>query len=437
MDWWLVLLILVGGLLLVMVSGLPIAFSFLLLNIVGVYIWMGGEAGLRFLTLSFFQALATFTLGPIPFFVLMGEAMFHSGLALRTLDVLDKWLGRLPGRLSLLALGSGVLFATLSGSNIANTAMLGTLLAPEMRRRGYSKLMSLGPIMGAGGLAMMIPPSALGVIWGAIAQVSIGKLLIAIIFPGLLMATFYAIYIIGGCLLNPSLAPPYVVDPTPLSQRVGLLVRDVLPLGFIVFLVIGFIFLGIATPTEAAAVGALGAFLLAAFYRRLNLKVVQRSVAGALQITIMAFTIIMGSIAFNQILAFTGASRGMVEMITGLELPPIVIVMIMQFVLLVLGTFMDEVSMIMISAPIYMPIIKALGLDPVWFGVLILINLEIALLSPPTALLLFVMKGVAPPDVTLGDVMWAAIPFMALQALTMGVVMAFPIIALWLPSMMR
>ncbi|MFC1902567.1 TRAP transporter large permease subunit [Chloroflexota bacterium] len=219
MEWWLVLIIIFGFLIGAMVTGLPVAFCFILLNFIGVYIFWGGEIGLSQLILSIFSSLAKFTLLPVPMFLLMGEVMFHSGMGLNMIDVLDKWLGRLPGRLGLLAVGAATMFSTMSGSTMATTAMLGTLLTPEMEKRGYKKPMSIGPVMGSGGLAMLIPPSGLAVLLAAVAEISIGRLLIAGIIPGLLIAFFYASYVIIRCRFQPSIAPAYEVPHFPPSGR--------------------------------------------------------------------------------------------------------------------------------------------------------------------------------------------------------------------------
>jgi len=282
----------------------------------------------------------------------------------------------------------------------------------------------------------MIPPSALGVLLACLGQFSVGKLLMAIIVPGLVMALFYAIYITVRCRLQPSIAPSYEVTPTPLLEKLVSTVRYVLPLGSIVFLVVGLIFLGVATPTEAAALGALGCFILAFLYKGLNWEVVRTCLGGTLQVTGMMFLILTGSMAFAQLLAFTGASRGLVELAVGLPLAPIFVLMAMQLVLLIMGTFMDPLSIMMVTLPIYMPIVHTLGFNPVWFGAIMLLNMEMATRTPPFGLCLFVMKGVAPPDTTMGDIYRAALPFLGFDLIVMGLIIAFPMLALWLPMVM-
>ena len=437
MEWYLALLVIMGSLLVFMVAGIPVAFCFVLVNLMGAFLFWGGLVGIEQLMISLYSSLATFILLPLPMFILMGEVMFYSGVAPLLIDSLDKLLGRLPGRLSFLAVGAGTLFSTLTGTSMASVAMLGSVLVPEMEKRGYKKAMSLGPILGSGSLAHMIPPSALGVLLGAIALISIGRILIAIIIPGLLVATLFAIYIFIRCKLQPHLAPAYEVPPTSLSDKFMSFVRYVLPVGLIIFLVIGVIFMGIATPSEAAATGAIGSFILAAICGKLNWGVVKKSVASTASITVMILMIIAGASAFSQNLAFTGASRGLIELAVGFTVTPILIIVAMQVVVIILGAFMECASILMITLPLFIPIVLTLGYDPVWFAVLMLINLEMAVISPPVGLCLFTMKGVAPPDTTMGDIYKAALPFLGLDLIAMVVILIFPQIALWLPGIMH
>ncbi len=436
MEWWLVFLLIFGSLLVLMALGLEIAICFLLVNVVGVFLLWGGEVGLMQLTYSIADSVATFTLLPLVLFILMGEVMFQSGVVPNMMDALDRWLGRMPGRLSLLAVGGGTLFATLTGASMGSVALLGATLVPEMEKRGYKKPMSLGPILGSGGLAIMIPPSGLAVLLGAIGEISVGKILIAIIIPGLLMAVLYATYIISRSVLQPHLAPPYMVPPIPISDRLIATVRYILPLGFIVFLVTGIIFLGVATPSEAAATGALGTFILAAAYKRLNWRMLKKTLGSTLEVVVMILLIIVGAKAFSQILAFSGATGGLSELATGLPLPPIFIIIAMQIVILFLGMFMSVVAIMMITLPIFVPVVLTLGFNPVWFAVIFLLNIEMATTTPPFGLSLFVMKSVAPPDTTMGDIFRAALPFLYCDAIAMVLIFVFPAITLWLPSIM-
>jgi len=437
MEWWITLLLVFLALMLLFLMGVPVAFSFLFINIIGVYVFWGGEGGLTQLIRSVYRSVATFSLLPVPLFVLMGEIMFRSGIAPRMMDTLDKWLGRIPGRLSLLAVGGGTLFATLSGSAMAGCAMLGSVLVPEMKSRGYKKPMTLGPILGSGGLAIMIPPSALGVLWASLSRVSVGGILVAIILPGIVMALLYAAYIIIRALMQPELAPSYAFTPVPFSQKIVLTCKYVLPLGSIVFLVIGLMFLGVATPTESAALGAVGCFILVFIYKGWDWKAISTSVSDTLKITVMMFMIMTGAMAFSQILAFSGASSGLVKLAAGMNLPPLAILIFMQIILIFMGTFMEPLTIMMVTLPIYMPIVKALGFEPLWFGTIMLINMEMATTTPPFGLVLFVMKGVSPPDTTMGDIYKAGFPFLVCDAIAMGLVMIFPSLALYLPSLMK
>lgn len=432
MEWWLILIIIFGSLMVVMLSGLPVAFSFILINLVGVVLLWGGAGGLEQLILSMGGSVSTFTLLPVALFILMGEVFFQSGMGLRAIDVLDKWMGRMPGRLGLLAVASGTLFGTLSGMSMASVAMLGSVLVPEMEEHGYKKPMSLGPILGSGGLAIMIPPSSLAIILATLGKFSVAQLLIAIIVPGLLMATFYSLYIVLRCTLQPHLAPSYKTTPTPLREKMALTLKHVLPLAVIVFLVTGVIYLGVATPTEAAATGAFGAIVLAYIYRDLNREKLRATIFNTVEITVFILLIITGSAAFSQILVFSGAIGGLTQWIVGLSVPPILLLIAMQLVVFILGFFMDQVAIMMITIPIFMPVINLLGFNPVWFGVMYLLNLEIATTSPPFGMSLFVMKGVAPADTKMMEIYTAALPFIGLDLVVMALMITFPGIVLWL-----
>ena len=436
MDWWLALLVIFGAFVFLMLIGMPVAFSFLLINLVGVFVLWGGIAGLRQLILSVFESVTFFALLPVPLFILMGEVLFRSGMGTRLLNALEKLLGRLPGRLSLVAVGGGVLIGALSGKRWASTAMLGSVLAPEMEARGYKKPMTLGPIMGSGVLAIIIPPSGMAVVLAGLAGISVGGLLIAGVIPGLVMAALFIIYIIGRCVLQPEMAPIYETARLSLVERLRPSLQHVLPLAIIVFSVIGLMLLGIATPSEAAAFGALSTFVLAAAYKSLNRQVLKETFVGTLSTTIMILMIFTGSSAFSQILAYSGATRGMVELAMTLPVSPIVLLIGTQIILLFMGMFMEQMSILMITLPIFMPLTAVFGWNPLWFGLMMLINMGIANLSPPFGVLLFVMKGVSPPGTTMGDIYRAAIPFVIMDFIVIVLVMVFPPIALWLPGIM-
>ncbi len=436
LEWPFILLGTFGGLLLLLVTGLPVAVAFMIVNVAGVYIFWGGTVGIGQLSLSMKESVGSFVLLPIPLFIVLGEVLFHSGMAARAIDVVDAWLGRMPGRLGLLAVGSGVVISTLSGSGIASTAMLGATLVPDMEKRGYKTPMSVGPVMASGGIAMIIPPSGDIILLASLAHLSVGTLLMAGVFPGVLMAALYAAYIITRSYLQPSIAPPYEVPHISLPNKIKATILNMVPVAIIIFLVTGVIFVGIATPSEAAAMGALGAFLLAATYRRLSWKVIKVAVSGAGRVTVMLLAILLGAMAFGQVLSYSGAAKGLVQLATHVALHPIIVVIAMQFVVLALGCFMDEVAIIMMVIPIYMPIVHGLGIDPSWFIILLLINMEIGLTTPPFGLILFVMQGTV-PDKNITDIYKAAAPFLICTLVAMALVMAFPMIAMWLPGLMK
>jgi len=437
MDWSVTLTLLLGLMALLMLIGTPVAVAFLIVDVIGAILFLGGEMGIIQIILNMKESLTSFSLLPVPLFILMGEVMFHSKLGFKAIDATDQWIGKIPGRLSLLAIIGGALFSTMSGSTLATTSILGSLLVPDMEKRGYHKSMSLGPIMGSGGLSMLIPPSALAILLAALNQISVGGLLIAGILPGFLMAFLYGSYVVIRCHFQPHLAPPYQQEPIPVLDRIKGSIIHIFPVGLIIFLVIGLIFLGVATPSEAAALGAMGTILIAIVYGQMNFAVMKASIMGTLKITSMMFMIITGSMIFSQILAFSGASAGIIETVIGLDLSPIMVLIAMQCVLLFLGCFMDNLSMVMIAIPIFLPVVEALHFNTLWFALIMLINMEMANTTPPFGLLLFVMKGVAPKNTTMIDVYKAGIPFLMCDAVVMILVMVFPQIALYLPELMK
>jgi tripartite ATP-independent transporter DctM subunit len=435
MDWVTLFIIILSSLIILFFLGVPVAYSFLFINILFAYIFWGG-AGLTQLILSIFRSISSFSLLPVPLFLLMGEVMFLFGIAQNMMETLEKWMGRVPGRLSLLAVVGGVLFATLSGSSMAGCAMLGQTLLPEMEKKGYQSQITLGPIMGCGTLAAMIPPSALGVLLACLAQISVGDFLLSIIFPGLLMAALFALYIIIRCVLQPELAPQYEVKKVSFGEKIVLSIKFLLPLGLVIFAVIGLIIFGIATPTESAAVGALVCFILAFFYKGFRGEILKKSIVNSVRITVMMFMILSGASAFSQLLAYTGASQNLVQLAIGLPLPPLAVLILMQFILVLLGTFMEPLSILMVALPIYMPIIRQLGINPLPFCSVLLINMEMATISPPDGLVLYTMKAVAPHH-TMGEIYRASIPFVIIDVVAMAVIMIFPDIALFLPSIAK
>ena len=435
MDWVTAAILIFGLLSVLFLIGVPVAFSFLFVNMLFAFIFWG-DNGFSQLILSIHRSISLFSLIPLPLFILMGQVIFLYEISRNMMDTMDKWVGRLPGRLSLMAVGGGVLFATLSGSSMASTAMLGQTLLPEMERKGYKAQMTLGPIMGSGCLAGMMPLSALAIILACLAQISVGDFLLTIVGPGLLMAVIYAIYIIVRAILQPELAPAYHIEKVPLGQKVFLAVKYIAPLSLIIISVIGIIMSGVATPTEAAAVGSLVCFILAFMYKGIRPDIFKKALLSCLKITVMMLMILSGATGFSEILAYTGATTNIVEIVTHLKLSPMGILIAMQIILILLGTFLESLAIMMITIPIYLPIIKTLGFDPYWFCAIFLINMELATISPPYGLVLFTMKGVA-PNYTMKDIFKASIPFNVLDVLALALVMIFPGIALWLPHLLK
>ncbi|MGQ9507959.1 MAG: TRAP transporter large permease [Thermodesulfobacteriota bacterium] len=435
MDWTILFILILSSLILLFFIGVPVGFAFLFINILFSYLFWG-EVGLTQLILSVFRSISSFSLLPVPLFILMGEVMFLFGIAQNMMETLEKWIGRLPGRLSFLAVVGGVLFATLSGSSMAGCALLGQTLLPEMEKKGYKPQITLGPIMGCGTLAAMIPPSALGVLLACLAQISVGDFLLSIIFPGLIMAALFALYIILRCLVQPEIAPQYEIEKVSFSQKIVLSVKYILPLGLVIFSVIGLIIFGIATPTESAAVGAFVCFILAFFYKGFRGEILKKAILNSVKVTVMMFVILSGASAFSQLLAYTGASQNLVKLAIDLPFPPLLILILMQFILVILGTFMEPLSILMVALPIYMPIIRQLGINPLPFCSVLLINMEMATISPPDGLVLYTMKAVA-PHYSMKEIYKASVPFILIDLIVMAIIMIFPEIALFLPSIAK
>ena len=437
MAWPLALLIIFGCLVVLMITGMPIFFAFMVTCMAGALLFWGGLAGMETLLTSVFSSVTSFVFLPIPLFVLMGNVIFESGVGGNVVDGVDKLLGRLPGRLSILAIGAGVLLGTMIGMSGGSIAVLGKSLVPDMKKRGYKNPMILGPIVASGTLAVLIPPSALAVIIGAIGKVSIGDMLIAIIPAGLLLAVMFIAYIIIRARLQPDLAPNYTVTNITFAVKVNVVVKQILPIGLVIFAVIGVIFLGVATPTEAAALGALACYVLAALYRKLNWKMIKESVKSTIQITVMVMMIMTASLSFARILVSSGAIAGLVKLSTELSVPSAVIVIATQIVVVFLGCFMDPASIVMISVPIFFPIVQALHYDMLWYAILLLINIQLGLITPPFGLDVYTMKALAPSDVTLGETFRASMPFLAIGFLLMVIIWVYPPLITWLPGIVR
>ena len=436
-SWQIAAWLMLGGSTLLLFMGMPVALTFLGVNIIGAVLYMGGEPGLVQLVRNSVSSVTAFALTPIPLFVLMGEILFHTGLALKVIEGVERLIVRVPGRLAVVAVVAGTVFSAISGSTIATTAMLGSLMLPVMLARGYHPTIATGPIMAIGAVDMLIPPSALTVLLGSLSGISISKLLLGGIMPGILLSVAFVAWIIVRVRISPHLAP----TETDAVQHHGwarwhLLFAYVLPTLSIVGVVVGALAAGWATPTECAALGAFATMLLAALYRALKWEAVVKALKGTAGISGMILFIILGATTFAQILSFSGASSGLVQFITSHGLSANQILVGMMLLLIFLGIFVDQVSMMMITLPIFMPIVNTLGIDPVWFGVLFLICMQLGLLLPPHGLLLMTMRGVAPPSVTMGQIFLAVTPYVVMSLLLLTAVFMVPGIATWLPGWM-
>jgi tripartite ATP-independent transporter DctM subunit len=434
--WWLAATVLFGVFTALFAAGLPAAFAFFGINVVGAWIWLGQEAGLVQMIRNGVASIASFSLTPIPFFVLMGEVLFHTGVALKAIDAIDRIIARVPGRLSVVAIVAGTVFSAISGSTIATTALLGSLLLPEMLRRGYQPNLAMGPIMAIGGVDMLIPPSALTVLLGSLSGISISRLLVAGIVPGVLLAASFVAYIVIRATLDPRLAPTFEHETVRGWERWRPLVVYVTPLVLIFVVVILAMSAGWATPTESAAVGAVATALVAVVYRSLTWDSLLKALLGTAGISGVILFIIVGATTFSQILTFSGATNGLVSAIRDAEFTAPAVLVAMMVILLVLGCFIDQVSMMLIALPFFMPLVELYGFDQVWFGVLFLICMQLGLLTPPFGMLLFTMKSVAPRAITMAQVYSAATPYVVLGLLMLVLVMLAPPLATWLPAVL-
>lgn len=428
MSWGSVLALMFASKVGLLLTALPVAFVFFIINIVGSYLIFGGFPGLEQMVRNEQLSVAQFSLVPIPFFVLMGEVLFHTGLAMKSIDAVDAVIRRVPGRLAVVALVAGTVFSAISGSTIATTAMLGSLLLPQMLQRNYEPKTAMGPILAIGGVDILIPPSGLAVLLGSLAGISISGLLVGGIVPGLILSALFIGYVLIRCWLNPKLAPAYD-DSTPRTGNPWLnLCITILPLIGVFAIVVISMTGGWATPTESSALGAVATVLLAACYRCLTWQSLRKSLLGTVSISGSLLFIIVGATTFAQLLSFSGATAGLVAMVEQAQLSPVVVQIGMLAVLLILGFFIDQTSIMMITLPFYMPLLRNMGVDQIWFGILYLLCMQIGLLTPPFGLLLFVLKGVAPPGISIGMIYRAAIPYVWLTMLMMALIFIFPII---------
>ena len=435
MEWYTTLLLGLAILFFLMLSGAPIFLAFLFAILVGIYSIIG-PAGFPMFANSVLDTVSITSLASIPLFILMGELLFRSGTMDVLFDSIDKLVGRVKGRQYVLVVVLSAVFGALSGVAMAVAAMLGRAIMPGMQERGYDRDIAAGLIVSGASLAPIIPPSLLAIIVGSIADVSIAKLLIAGVIPGLLMGGIFLIYVFARIAMNPKLAPANAVSErgeVTYGEQAMALIR-ILPFAVVIFSVMGFIMLGIATPSESAATGVVGSLITAAIYRNLSLKMIWESVMASITVSAMILVIMAMSKMFTQLLAFTGATGELVHLVANLGFSPIIMLLIMLAVPFVLCMFIDTIAVILLTIPIYQPVVDSIGFDPVWFWLLFLINITLGAITPPFGYTLFAFKAVV-PNMTISDVYRATWPFVILFLLGIGVIILFPAIATWLPNL--
>jgi len=433
METWILALIVLGGLTLLLCLGVPIAFSLCGIATVGMF-FIRGPKGLYLLFNTAYAESTNFLLLAIPLFILMANLLKFSGMGDDLYEVVYRWMGRVPGGLAAGTVIICALFAAMAGISSVATISMGLIALPSMLKRGYHKYLGVGSIAAGGALGILIPPSIIMILYGAVAEVSIGKLFIGGIIPGMLLCSIFIIYIFIRSLLSPQLAPP-VKERYSFAQKLVVLKGIILP-AILVMVVLGVIYGGVCTPTEASAVGALGAIICALIYGRLSWPSLKEALWETMRLNAMVFWIIIGALSFSHFLAYAEIQGLIQQAILELEVSPWVILISMQLIFFVLGMFLDPAGIIMITTPIFVPIVTKLGFDPLWFGILFVINMEMAYITPPFGFNLFIMKGVVPPDISMTDIYRSIVPFVFLQALCLALVLLFPDLALWLPGKM-
>ncbi|MFN4162986.1 MAG: TRAP transporter large permease subunit [Ferrovibrio sp.] len=431
-----ILILMFGGLTLFMLTGLPIAFVLGGLSLLITVLFWNPQAVI-ILVLQIFDTMKSEALLAIPLYILMAALLSRSGVIEKLYRAMELWFGRLRGGLAVGTVVICVIMAAMTGVVGAAVTAMGMLALPEMLRRKYSPELATGTICAAGTLGILIPPSVLTIVYAVTAQVSIGKMLIAGLVPGLILAVLYIAYILLVAWLKPGAAPlreDYA--PAPLRERLLALKALVLPMLLIV-LILGSIFLGIATPTEAAAVGVFGALIAAALEKKLNLDALVSAAADTGKATAMILWITIGAKAYVAIFTGLGGADSLLGMIKSLEVGPYVILAVMLLILIFLGTVLDEIGIILLTVPVFIPIVKFLGFDEIWFGVLYAITIQMGYISPPFGYTLFYMKGVLPKALHMGIVYRGIVPFFLLQGVGLLIATAFPGLMTILPRLME
>lgn len=429
-----VVLLTTVGFIISIACGIPIAFSLLFVTSLAILaLW--GPNGLMLLYSSAYGEGTNFLLLAIPLFIFMANMLKSSGIADHLYDIIQKWFGAMPGGLAIGTVIICAVFAAITGISSVATVTMGLISLPAMLKRGYNKTIAIGCINAGGALGILIPPSIIMVLYGAASGTSIGHLFMGGVIPGLLLCAFYVTYIAIRCFLNPHLGPPGE-ERFSFKEKILSLRAIALPV-FLIILVLGSMYFGIATPTEAAGIGALGSIITAIVYRKFRWQEFLKVAKDTAHLTCMIFWLILGAQTFTSFLAYAGIQNLIHEFFLSLNINRWVILIFIQVVFFILGMFLDPAGIILLTTPIFAPIVAKLGFDLVWFGILFTVNMEMAYLTPPFGFNLFILRGVAPPSVTMGDIYRSITPFVCLQALGLVIIMMFPELALWLPNSMK
>jgi len=429
-EW--VTILMFGSLFFLLGLGLPVAFACGSVGVIFTAL-LQGPAAVNIVSTRIFGLMTNYLLAAIPLFIFMACILERSGIIEDLYELVYQWFGVLKGGVASATVVACTMLAAMVGVIGASEVTMGVIALPQMLRRGYDKFIACGSILAGGTLGILIPPSVMLIVYGLVDNSSIGRLYAGAIMPGLMLASFYIIYVSLRCYINPVLGPPIPVEERlPMGRRVRLIGRVVAP-GILIFLVLGTIFTGIAAPTEAAGVGAAGAIVLTMLQGRLKLKGLIHAAEATLKSSAMVMWTIFGANIFVGLYVMVGGGAFVTDLLLGSGLGKWGVIVIMQFILIFLGCFIDWVGIIMLCVPIFGPIVRQLGFDPVWFGVLFATNLQISFLSPPFGYALFYLKGVAPPEISTTDIWKSSAPFIGLQVLGVLCVMTFPDIVLWLP----
>lgn len=428
---WLTLLMF-GSLLVLLMAGLPLAFVTGGLACVFLFVLNDAQM-LNMVPSRIFPLMTDYQLSAIPLFIFMAAMLERAGLIGEMFEVIYKLLGGLRGGLASATIFASTLLAAMVGIIGAAVVTMGIIALPAMLRRKYDTKIAMGAIMAGGTLGILIPPSILAIIYAVVAEQSVGELFIGSVFPGLMLSSMYIGYVSLRCWLNPALGPAIPIDERLGSREKLKLAGSMMAPIILIVTVLGVIFTGVATPVEAAGIGTFGSFVVAALHRRLDWVTVQEACITTLKATAMVLWIMFGATVFVGLYVFQGGQEFVTGALEATGLGRWGILILMQIILVILGMFLDWVGILLLCVPIFVPIIKTLGFDPLWFGVLYLVNMQMSFLSPPFGYALFYLRGVAPPEIPMADIFKAALPFLGIQVIALTLCMVFPEIVTWLP----